>query len=131
MSVNIKVVLLTAGRNTKPPADRQWLRVTVRPGYVPEMGIGRGRGGRLDLYRRGQVLLVIVLGPLRLPLRHGAGRVDVSVVQPLPVYLRGVLLLQMLQLLQLLYRLEYQARHGGLHLVAPRYRRMGDVVGAR
>lgn len=122
MSVNIKVILLTGGRDTKPSANGQWLRVTVRPRYVPEMRIGGGGGRGLDLYRGGQVLLMVVLvfDPLRLPLRDGA-RAS-CVIQSLPVDLCRVLLLQLLQLVELIHRLEQQTGHR-------RYRRMGDIVG--
>lgn len=121
MSVNIKVILLTGGRNTKPSANSQWLRVTVRPRYVPEMRIGRGGCRSLDLYRSGQVLLmVLVFDPLGLSLRNGTR--TSRVIQSLSVDLCRVLLFQLFQLLELIHRFEQQTGHR-------RYRRMGDIVG--
>lgn len=131
MSVNIKVILLTAGRNTKPPTDGQWLRVTVRPGYVAEMRIRRRGGGCFHLDRRRQLLLIVVFASLRLSLRNQTRRMA-RVVQSLSIDLRRVLLLQLFQLLQLFHRLEDQTRHGRRYvLVTPRDRRMGDIVQTR
>lgn len=118
--MNIEIVLFAAG-DTKPPADRQWFRMTIRPGDVAEVRIRRRRGRRLELDRRGRRVilsgrlarqrLLDLMGlavPLLLSRRH-----RVRVIQSLAVDLTGVLLLQ------LLHRLE-QARHGGLYLlIAP------------
>lgn len=41
VSVNIKVVLLTAGRNTEPPGNGQWFRMTARPSDITEIRIRR------------------------------------------------------------------------------------------
>lgn len=68
MSVNIEIVLLTAGVDAEPSTYSQWFWMTARPGYVVEARVRRCGCRRLELYGCRVLLRKLVLRPADLAL---------------------------------------------------------------